>query len=252
MRREGPDHLADTYTASSQELAREAARTIQFVEATGFVPSNAKRSFPRGQFQYRMPGSDHDAASFDPATKTFIRTNEPYARGGVTSEQDQWAARHGWAVAASPWKGIYRLDGGTSLFLLVDVSKGYSLASILSRLAEASAPIVASGWDGESRPTVPAFVSPGRAAEIAAKAREVKTVEKRRGTNNSTEYSMFLSGARRRLNTRMPIEGHKLVGRLLKSALIGTERRAGVHRRVDAMRCELDNWVQCEYKRGEL
>jgi hypothetical protein len=50
----------------------------------------------------------------------------------------------------------------------------------------------------------------------------------------------------------MPIDGHKLVGRLLKSALIGTRERAGIYRRVDAIRCELDNWVQCEYTRTEL
>jgi hypothetical protein len=48
----------------------------------------------------------------------------------------------------------------------------------------------------------------------------------------------------------MPIEGHRLVGRLLKSTLIGTRGRG--HRRVDAIRCELDNWVQCEYNRDEL
>jgi len=35
-------------------------------------------------------------------------------------------------------------------------------------------------------------------------------------------------------------------------ALIGTRARAGVHRLVDAIRCEFDNWVQCEYKRDEL
>jgi hypothetical protein len=49
MRREAPDHLA-----SSQELARnaacEAARTIQFIAATGLAPSKAKRSIPRGEF----------------------------------------------------------------------------------------------------------------------------------------------------------------------------------------------------------
>lgn len=101
-------------------------------------------------------------------------------------------------------------------------------------------------------PTAPAFVSPGRMAEIEAKAREVKTVGERRGSNNSVKYSMFLSGARRRPKTRMPLEGHRLVGRLLKSTLIGTRARAGVHQRVDAIRCELDNWVQCEYKRNEL
>ncbi|MCP3463488.1 hypothetical protein [Bradyrhizobium sp. CCGUVB23] len=106
MRREGPDHLADTYTASSREAACEAARTIQFIEAAQLIRSKAKRSFPRGQFQHRMPGSDHDAAWFDPAAKTFIRTNEPYAHS-VTREQNEWADRHGWAVAASPWKGMY-------------------------------------------------------------------------------------------------------------------------------------------------
>lgn len=256
MRREAPDHLADTYTASSQELAREAAceaaRTIQFIAATGLVPSKAKRSFPRGDFQNRMPGSDHDAAWYDPAAKIFIRSNEPYTRGGVTPEQQAWASRHGWAVAASPWKGMYRPDNGTSLFLLTDVSKGSSLEKIMSQLAKAQAPIVAFNWDGESRPTVPAFVSPGQAAEIKAKSREVKTVGKRSGPHNSLEYAMFLTGQRRRPKTRMPIDEHKSVGRLLKSVLIGTSARAGVHRRVDAIRCELDNWVQCEYKRDEL
>ncbi|WP_245284051.1 DUF5623 domain-containing protein [Bradyrhizobium sp. Cp5.3] len=256
MRREGPDHLGDTYTASSQKAAREAAceaaRTIQFIEATRLVPSKAKRSFPRGQFQNRMPGSDHDAAWFDPAAKTFIRTNEPYARSSVSPEQHAWAERLGWAVAVSPWKGMYRPDGGTSLFLLADMSKGYLLEQMISRLAEAPAPIVASAWDGESRPIVPAFVSPGQLAEIEAKVPEVKMAGERRGSNNSVAYSMVLSGARRRPKSRMPIEGHKLVGRLLKSILIGTRARAGVHRRVDAIRCELDNWVQCEYKRDEL
>jgi hypothetical protein len=253
VRREGPDHLADIYTAQSQQAAREAAceaaRTIQFVEATGLIPSNAKRSYPRGRFEHRMPGSDHDAAWFDPVAKTFLRTNEPYAAGGVTQEQEQWASRHGWAVAASTWKGMYRPDGGTSLFVLADISGGYSLSPILARLAEAPPPITASRWNGESRPVMPAFVSPGQQAEIASKALAPKTVRK---ADNSIAYNTILSGARRRPNGRMPVEDHKAVGRLLKSVMIGTRERAGVHKRVDAIRCELDDWVQCEYSRDEL
>jgi hypothetical protein len=136
MRREGPDHIADTYTASSQQAAREeacaAARMIQFIEVTGLVPSNAKRSFPRGQFQNRMPGSDHDTAWFDPIAKAYVRANEPYSRGDLTAEQQQWAAQHGWTVAAASWKGMYRPDGGSSLFLAADASKGYSLGPIAS------------------------------------------------------------------------------------------------------------------------
>jgi hypothetical protein len=256
MRREGPDHIADTYTASSQQAARKeacaAARTIQFIEVTGLVPSMAKRSFPRGQFQNRMPRSDHDTAWFDPVAKAYIRANEPYSRGDVTSEQQQWAAHHGWALAASPWKGMYNPDSGSSLFLAADTSKGYSLEPIISKLADAPAPIVVADWDGESKPVLPQFISPGRLAEINARAAAPTSRQRPRRTNNSVEYGMFLSGTSRRPKARMPVEGHRAVGRLLKSVLIYTRQRAGVYRRVDAIRCELDNWVQCEYKRGEL
>lgn len=256
MRRESPDHIADTYVASSQLRAREeacaAARTLQFIEVTGLIPSNAKRSFPRGQPQNRMPGSDHDTAWFDPIAKTYVRTNEPYSRTGVTPEQQRWASQHGWAVVASPWKGMYRPDGGSSLFLASDTSKGYSLEPIILKLADAQAPIVVANWDGESKPLLPQFISPGRSAEINARAAAPTSKQRPRAANNSVEYSMFPSRPQRRPKSRMPVEGHKAVGRLLKSVLIGTHQRAGVHHRVEAIRCELDNWVQCEYKRDEL
>jgi hypothetical protein len=256
MRREGPDHIADTYAASSQESAREeacaAARTIQFIEITGWIPSNAKRSFPRGLFQNRMPGSDHDTAWFDPVAKAYIRANEPYSCGDRTVEQQQWATYHGWALAASPWKGMYCPDGGSSLFLAADASKGYSLEPILSILAAAAPPIVVADWDGESRPFLPPFVSPGRLTEIEVKAASTKPKQRPRGANNSVKYNNFPFGMGRRPRARMPVEGHKKVARLLKSVLIGTHHRAGVHRRVEAIRCELDSWVQREYTRDEL
>ena len=50
----------------------------------------------------------------------------------------------------------------------------------------------------------------------------------------------------------MPIETHMAVGRLLKAILVGTRARAGVYKRVDSMRCDLDDWVQCEYDSAEL
>jgi hypothetical protein len=254
MRREGPDHIADM--ASSQQAARKqacaAARTIQFIEVTGLVPSKAQRSFPRGQFQNRMPGSDHETAWFDPVAKAYIRANEPYSRGAVTAEQQQWAAYHGWALAASPWKDMYNPDGGSSLFLAADTAKGYSLAPIISKLADAAAPIVVADWDGQSKPFMPQFISPGRLAKINAKATALPSKQRRPHVkNNSIEYNLFPSGTQRRPKARMPIEGHQTVGRLLKSVLIGTHLRAGVHHRVDAIRCELDNCVQCEYKRDE-
>lgn len=50
----------------------------------------------------------------------------------------------------------------------------------------------------------------------------------------------------------MPIEAHAEVGRLLKSVLAVSYRRKGVYNRVDAIRSELDEWTQREYKRDEL
>src|SRR4029077_5920306 len=193
MRREGPDHIADTYTASSQQAAREeacaAARVIQFIEITGWIPSNAKRSFPRGQYQNRMPGSDHDTAWFDPIAKVHIRGKEPYSRGGLTVEQQQWETYHGWVLAASPWKGMYCPDGGSSLFLAADASKGYSLEPILSKLAAAAPPIVVADWDGESRPFLPPFLSPGRLTEVDVKMASLKSEQRPRGANNSVKFS---------------------------------------------------------------
>lgn len=254
MRRVANDHLEDTYRYRSQEGAREAAckaaRTIQFMEVTGLVPSKAKRSFPRGDYQNRMPGSDHDMAWYDPTAKAYIRTNEPYARKAVTAEQHLWAERHGWTVVASPWKGMYRPDGGSWLFLLADASKGYSLQTLLSRLAAAPPPIVASPWSGETRPTFPAFVSPGQEAEMNAPA--TKKDDGPRAPQNSVKYQVTLGGSARRPKARMPIESHKSIGRHLKSVLFATRRRAGVQRRIDAIRCELDNWAACEYERPEL
>ena len=257
MRFDGPDHIAATNVASNQSRAREqacsAAREIQFIETTGLVPSAAKRSIPRGNYQNRMPGSDHDATWFDPAAKSYIRTTEPYTNNSeISPEQLAWAEKHGWTVASSPWKGMYYPDGGSMLFLMADASKGYSLDPVIAKLANAPAPLLASEWKGKSEPFLPEFCSPARLAEISAKIEAQKAPPKKRPANNSVPYNGFLSGARRRPKGTMPVEAHKAVGRLLKSALVGTVKRAGVHRRVEAIRCELDNWVQCEHNREEM
>jgi hypothetical protein len=45
---------------------------------------------------------------------------------------------------------------------------------------------------------------------------------------------------------------HAEVGRLLKSVLADTYERRGVYNRVNAVRSELDEWVQREYTASEL
>lgn len=252
MQRMGPDHVADTYVASSQSNAREtacvAARTLQFIEVTGLAPSKAKRSFPKSQYQNRMPGSDHDLAWYDPREKIYLRTSEPYALNEVSSKQEAWGHLHGWTVVKSPWAGMYWPDGGASLYLMVDASRDSVLNQIVAKLANAPPPIVASKWDGESMAITTVFVSPGQAKEFEAKACRAATSRRKRRADESVNYS----GNRRRPKGQMPIERHKLVGRLLRSVLFGTRKRPGVCNRVEKIRGELESWVQCEYDRNAL
>lgn len=257
LRRLAPDHLTDdTYWQSSQEIARgvacHAARVLQFIDTTGLKPSKAKRSYPGGDFENRMPRSDHDSAWYDPMAKVYLRTNEPYSKGEITVEHKAWSARHGWTIALSPWKGMYNPDGGCCMFLTADSATGYALEPLLAKLAAAPPPPVVSDWRGDSRPAVPHFLSPGEAAEKEAKANAPVKARAPSTRNNSVGYSLFLAGSRRRPKGRMPVEVHEAVGRLLKSVLVDTWKRRGAYRRVDAIRSELDNWVQCEYGRDEM
>lgn len=50
----------------------------------------------------------------------------------------------------------------------------------------------------------------------------------------------------------MPVEKHSEVGKLLKEVLSATRGRAGVAKRIDQVRSELDDWAQIEYDRETL
>lgn len=98
------------------------------------------------------------------------------------------------------------------------------------------------------------FRTPGEVqmeSEKAAKALTPKTARVAGKASNTVPYKMlFASGARP--NSKMPIEKHSEVGRLLKEVLTATRGRAGVTKRIDQVRSELDNWAQLEYDRKTL
>jgi hypothetical protein len=259
MRREGSDHLSSAYVAHSQSRARHeacaAARTFQFMEVTGLRPSKAhRRTHPAGDYSSRIPGADHDSAWFDPVARQHIAVSEPYQAAAKHhgAERAAWTKSHNWEIAATNWRGMYNPDGGCELYLAADASKGYSLAPIVAKLDAAPDPIIEANWDGQSLPRSPIFASPGTIAAAAAKQTQPKSAPRPRGPLNSVEYQMIFSGQQRRPSKRMPIETHMAVGRLLKAVLIGTRARAGVYKRIDSMRSDLDDWVQCEYNSAEL
>lgn len=50
----------------------------------------------------------------------------------------------------------------------------------------------------------------------------------------------------------MPVDGHARIDNLLKGVLTDMRARAGVYKRVDAVRSELDDWAQCEHDRAAM
>ncbi|WP_258597367.1 DUF5623 domain-containing protein [Mesorhizobium sp. AR07] len=50
----------------------------------------------------------------------------------------------------------------------------------------------------------------------------------------------------------MHVDAHARIGTLLKGVLTDMRARAGAYKRVDAVRSELDDWVQCEHDRAAM
>lgn len=258
---EGPDHLARTELADSQSSARYyvclAARTLQFMRATGLQPSKShSRAYPRGRSSNAVPGRDHDSVWYDRRSKRYLFVDEPYEESVKSRDQERqkWAQHHGFVIVKPSWPGMYYPEGGSQLYLIADAEKGIPLQPIAAALDRLSAPIVKEPWVGESGPTLPYFVSPGAIAQAEARALEpVKPRPKAAaGKRNTTEYVQTFVGPQRRPIAKMPISVHEKVGALLKSVLVDSYHRKGVYNRVGFVRCELDEWVQREYNRTEL
>lgn len=261
FKQEGPDHLARTELADSQNAARgyvcHAARTLQFMCATGLQPSKShSRAYPGGRSSNAVPGQDHDSAWYDRKTKRYLLVDEPYEESAKSRDQERqkWAQHHGFLIVKPSWPGMYYPEGGSRLYLIADAERGIPLQPVVAALDRLPAPIVKEPWSGESGPILPYFVSPGAIAQ--AEARVLEPVKPRpkavTGKRNTTEYVQTFVGPQRRPSVKMPISAHEKVGALLKSVLVATYHRKGVYNRVDTVRSELDEWVQREYTSAEL
>ncbi|MBE7422030.1 MAG: DUF5623 domain-containing protein [Zoogloeaceae bacterium] len=263
FRPEGPDHLATRQVLRSQNGAREAvchaARTLQFVAATRLRPSSGyARAYPKGNADKRVPAQDHVCIWFD-EQKRYLIADEPYDQAAQRNRagRDSWCMSNGYVELKPSWPGMHNPEGGTRLYLLSDKANGVPLEPIIQALDKLPPPYSASNWKGESAPRLPYFVSPGTIAKADAEATAKENAKqaprsKASGPRSTVGYVWTMVGPQRRPNARMPIEAHAEVGRLLKSVLAVSYRRKGVYNRVDAIRSELDEWTQREYKRDEL
>lgn len=88
---------------------QRVARTLEFIEITGLYPSTALRCYPKGNWNNRPPIADHDNCWYDPKTKRYLLTIEPYP-GRPDRHQAQlhgWQEKHGYGLSQIPWGSIY-------------------------------------------------------------------------------------------------------------------------------------------------
>ena len=253
------DHLTRNLNTASQSDARRlvcaAARTLAFMEATGLrLSAGHSRAYPRGNVANAVPGKDHYSEWYDPATKVYVFVDEPYSgdEQGIPEDRLAWARKHGWEIVRTSWAGMYYPEGDCALYLAADNQKGFSLAASLAALDSLPPPIVEANWNGESGPVVPPFFSPAAKAKAEA-PRPTPQTHGKRSPPATVPYRMVLQRTeRRRPAKRMPIEAHAEVGERLKSVIAQCRARRGVYNRLNRVRCDLDDWVQCEHSRAAL
>ncbi|MGH8027869.1 MAG: DUF5623 domain-containing protein [Pseudoxanthomonas sp.] len=256
FRGDAPDHLERTDDVDAQERAREAicaaARTMQFMDATKLRPaSRAYRAFHK--IHPKLPGLDHSSDWIDPVSSRMMVMDEPYDPpvGHKQVERAAWAAQHGFRIEIPNWAGLY-VPGHSVVHLISHEDSGIPLNPLISILNALPAPVTATGWSGESAAHSPVFSSPGRQAMPAKKRERRDPSNTLRTYGNSIGYVQTFVGPQRRPDARMPISAHEEIGKILKSVMSICHNRRGIANKIDAVRSELDEWIQREYDQSEL
>ncbi len=133
------------------EICR-VARALQFMAATGLTPTRSQRCYPKGRWDNRPPGADHDNAWYDPKTRSYVLTEEPYPgrMKSYSGERASWALNHGWRTVRVRWESIY--GHGTELYLSAPASGGVNLSALARRLAAMGAAYSEADWPGDGSP----------------------------------------------------------------------------------------------------
>lgn len=119
--------------STAQWYAARAARTLQFMEATGLRPSNSRRRvYPYGTPELAIPDHDHATTWFDPHERRYIYIDEPYGNP-ESEERARWAANYKRQVLKPLWGGMHNPgEHGTQALLIAETD--YDLHAIGKKL----------------------------------------------------------------------------------------------------------------------
>lgn len=250
-----PDHIVHDTVAQSQKFARgeicKAARTLQFMEATGLRPSDDYRGqYPNGDHKNKLPDSDHSTDWYDPVSGQFIMIDEPYSPAVVSEKRAAWAMKHGWHLQASKWPGIYS-PYNCSFFVATDASKGYDFAELMNKIDAISAPLISEEWNGTSVLGHDVFASPMAKTPQDVRRAQCKGTVIRQPSRTTVPYGVFWH-ERRKPRAKMPIPQHIEAGNILKSIMESPHKPYSVNKRMNSVRFTLESWMSDEIERDEL
>lgn len=123
----------------------QAARTLQFIDATGLKPARARRSenilYPSSHRREELPKADHASFWREPRTDRILCMNEPYwSPDQPITEQQAWANRNGFGIQRLDWGSLYWLNGGTICDLIAHRETGADIDSVVNELRKAPCP----------------------------------------------------------------------------------------------------------------
>lgn len=123
--------------STAKWFAARAARTLQFMDATGLKPcTKGSGIWPQRDINKRVPGGDHCVTWYHPELKQYVATDEPY-HGELRPddpERKAWCAKHGYDIEPVTWGGMHnpgaRNVGGTRLYLIAKTADDVPLRAL--------------------------------------------------------------------------------------------------------------------------
>ncbi len=250
------DHFICDDIAQSQDYARNrlatAERSLRFMERTGLRPSlDYRAAYPEKLHSNRLPNTDHPTDWVDPATGQVIVVDEPYHGAPDEEKRAAWAKRHNWRIAKTSWPGMY-YPYSCDLYVTTDNSTGYDLDALVTKINAMPAPFLAKNWSGASVTSWETFLSPmAKTPQDIRRARCRGTIYPN-ASATTVPYSYNMGSSKRRPKGELGIEGHKETGRMIKAVLSSGARPYSVYKRMDSVRCTLEDWMGLEIGRGQL
>jgi hypothetical protein len=118
------------------ERITQVVRTIQFMDATGLVPTSqeiyGRTTISKSQ---RLPGQDHATTWCHPQTGAMVLLDEPYGYvDEMYRDRKSWAKRHGFGVHRLDYQGTYRPGCGIVCDLVFPEKQEKLVQNIIERI----------------------------------------------------------------------------------------------------------------------